>query len=139
MAEIGPSAAKLAQAIIEIRPHPQQGFRSCLGIIGLTKGYPRPRVEAACKRALAINALTYKSIKSILKNNLDSKPMPQAEQDQPALFHDNIRGGGYYASGRRKAMLVNPIIEQLSRMKLQGMVNVPGRIDEQHRRPKPEL
>ena len=100
MGEIGPSAAKLAREIIQARPHPHQGFRSCLGIIGLSKGYPRPRVEAACKRALAINALTYKSIKSILKNNLDSKQLPQAEPDQPALFHDNIRGGGYYASTR---------------------------------------
>lgn len=100
MSDIGPNAAELAKAIIEIRPHPQQGFRSCMGVIGLAKGYPRQRVDAACKRALDINSLTYKSVQSILKNNLDSQPLPATEPEQPALFHDNIRGAGYYATDR---------------------------------------
>jgi len=95
-AEIGPATAELAQAIIEARPHPQQGFRSCLGIIRLAKGYSQERVEAACRRALAIKALTYKSVQSILKNGLETQPLPQRELEPPTLFHDNIRGAEYF-------------------------------------------
>lgn len=67
----GQATAKLVEVIISSRPHPQQRFRSCLGILRLAKGYGQQRLEAACQRALAIGAHNYKSVKSILKNGLD--------------------------------------------------------------------
>lgn len=92
----GPASAELIGRILEIRRHPQQGFRSCLGILRLGKTHGETRLEAACRRALCIGALSYKSIESILKHKLDQQPLPDNQPDQPSLFHDNLRGPNYY-------------------------------------------
>ena len=55
--EIGPSTAALFEAIMTERPHPEQGFRTCLGILSLARSYERTRVEAACRRGVSIRAL----------------------------------------------------------------------------------
>jgi len=93
----GPKTQKLITQIMESRPHPEQGFRSCLGIMRLAHRYSPERVEKACARALAINGLSYKSVESILKNGLDQQPLmfDHAENPNP-LIHDNIRGTHYY-------------------------------------------
>jgi transposase len=100
-AAIGPSAALLCDLILEQRPHPEQGFRACLGIVRLTKPFGGARVEAAASRALEIGARTYGSVKSILDNNLDRQaPQRRAtsprESGDPAILHSNIRGARYY-------------------------------------------
>lgn len=95
-AAIGPSAGALCGLILEERAHPEQGFRSCLGIVRLMKAFGRARVEAACGRALEIGTRTYGSVKSILDNNLDHQAAPQRAADGPAIDHHNIRGAGYY-------------------------------------------
>ncbi|WP_143814693.1 transposase [Magnetofaba australis] len=94
--ESGPHVAKLATHIIENRPHPEQGFRSCLGIIRLAKKYGSERVDAACARALAIGGPTYKSVKSILQSNLDQQPLPESDPTTPSIQHNNLRGAGYF-------------------------------------------
>lgn len=76
--------------------HPQQGFNSCLGIISLAIKYGNDRVEVASQRALAIGAVSYKSMKSILQNGLDAKPLPQQVPAQKPLNHPNIRGTTYF-------------------------------------------
>jgi transposase len=96
--EAGPATAELIASILKTRPHPQQGFRSCLGIISLVKRYNKDRVEAACKRALAIGGRSFKSVRSILEYGLDQNPSPQPAQAVLNLSHDNIRGGEYYAT-----------------------------------------
>jgi transposase len=95
--ETGDAVAAVAQRILESRPHPQQGFRSCLGVMRLSKRYGDERLQAACRRALATGTCSYKSIESILKNGLDQKPLPQAAKPAPAIEHENIRGADYYA------------------------------------------
>ena len=70
-AKIGPATIALVEAIMEAKPHPEQGFRSCLGIISLVRTYGSERVEAASRRGNDIGATTYGSIKSILQNGLD--------------------------------------------------------------------
>ena len=95
-AKIGPNAFTLTAKLLESRPHPQQAYRSLLGILRLGKSYGDHRLEAACARALQIGALSYRSIESILKNGLDQKPLPQTENIRQPLNHDNIRGAGYY-------------------------------------------
>jgi transposase len=92
---IGPSTALLCELILEHRPHPEQGFRACLGIVRLAKPFGTDRVEAAALRALEIGARTYGSVKSILDNNLD-RQAPQRRADDPAILHPNIRGARYY-------------------------------------------
>lgn len=91
----GPQTAMLIAEIMESRPHPQQGFRSCLGVMRLSGEYGPARMEAACKRALDIKSATYKSVKSILQTGLDKQPLP--EKKKTALIdHSNIRGSDYY-------------------------------------------
>ena len=95
-AKTGEHTATLIEKILQSRPHPQQGFRSCLGIMRLAKHYGDDRLEAACTRALHIQSLSYKSIESILKNGLDSQPLPQPTTGEAAIEHGNLRGQSYY-------------------------------------------
>jgi len=93
----GPATAEVVATILSSRAHPQQGFRSCLGIMRLGKSYGDERLEAACQRALRLGASSYKSLQSILKNGLDRQALPEAEEATPEpIAHPNIRGGGYY-------------------------------------------
>lgn len=94
--ETGRATAKLVETILTSRPHPQHGFRACLGIMRLGKTYGEVRLEAASRRALAIGACSYKSVESILKNGLDKKPLPATTVESPAIEHDNLRGPDYY-------------------------------------------
>lgn len=93
----GPETARLVEEIMASRPHPQQGFRSCLGLLGLEKIYGQGRLEAACRRALFIRGLSYKSVKSILVAGLENEPLPGPKPAQLILTHENIRGPEYYA------------------------------------------
>jgi len=93
-AAIGDDTAALIELILRSRPHPEQGFRSCIGILGLRKQYDAERlVDGACARALALGTRSYSSVAAILKNRQEKKG---ADQEQPSLFHENIRGSGYY-------------------------------------------
>ena len=95
--QIGPNTEKLVTHILENKPHPQQGFRSCLGILRLGKQYSQERLEATCTYALSIHGFSYKSVESILKNGLDQKnTLGQPSQDNPPFSHPNIRGKEYY-------------------------------------------
>lgn len=96
-AKTGPACEGLARAIMNSRAHPQQGFRSVLGIMSLGKTYGDQRLESACQKALDIKARSLKSVKSILKNNLDKKVQKQSSQPMLPINHHNIRGKNYYA------------------------------------------
>lgn len=95
-AQTGPATAALVEAILAARRHPEQGFRACLGILRLGKGYGAERLEAACERALAIGAPSFRSVPSILRHGLDRRPLPAEDSPTPALVHDNVRGPDYY-------------------------------------------
>ena len=86
----------MVEAILTSRVYPQQGFRSCLGIMRLGSRYGDDRLEAACRRAMAIGACSTKSIESILKHDLDRLPLPDKPRVAPAIDHVNIRGPKYY-------------------------------------------
>ena len=94
----GPNTKFLIDRILHTRPHPEQGFRACIGILRLAKSYNGERLEAACERALEIGAHSYSSVVSILKNNLDRRRQaPQSKAATgPAINHDNIRGPHYF-------------------------------------------
>ncbi len=93
-ASVGANTAVLVDVILRSRPHPEQGFRSCIGIIGLVKRFGTARVDAACARALVLGTRSYNSVATILKNHRENVPPPMAEG--PILIHENIRGPGYY-------------------------------------------
>lgn len=96
--KVGPYCAQVAEQIISSRPHPEQGYRPCLGIMRLTKGYGEVRLEAACRRALALDVCSYRSIKSILTTGKDVEPLPGDGVDLMSCTrsHQNVRGGDYY-------------------------------------------
>ncbi|MFQ5601553.1 MAG: IS21 family transposase [Candidatus Krumholzibacteriia bacterium] len=94
--KIGPATARLVEAILTDRPHPEQGYRSCLGILRLEKKYGADRLEAACARAFTAGARSYRHVDSILKNGLDSMPLPDRSRPSPPIVHENIRGAQYY-------------------------------------------
>ena len=90
-ATIGPQAKCLIEQIMQKQQHPEQGYRSCFGILRLAKSFGHERLNAACNRALAINAFSFKSVNSILKSGLDQRPLPEKPR-QLTLVHENIRG-----------------------------------------------
>jgi len=95
-AKVGPATVALFEAIMKARPHPEQGFRSCLGIVGLARSYGLTRLEAAARRGNDIGATSYGSIASILKHGLDKAFATEPTPDAPPVRHGNIRGSGYY-------------------------------------------
>jgi transposase len=93
-AAIGPNTEGLIAAILSARRHPEQGFRTCIGVLQHMRGVPKERVEAVAAKALAIRALTYKSIVSLLDTYHERAPAPAA--DTPVITHPNVRGPGYF-------------------------------------------
>jgi transposase len=102
---VGPHTRDLAAAILAERPHPEQGYRSCLGLVRLERRYGADRVEAACARALAAGARSYRHVDAILKHGLDCVPPPtQTARARPEVApHEHVRGPAYYHTmeGRR--------------------------------------
>ena len=93
---VGRACAAVVQWQMEHRPHPEQGYRACLGLQRLARQHGPQRLEAACARAVAIGSPTYRSIVSILNSGLDRHPLPSASTPSPMPEHDNVRGPSYY-------------------------------------------
>lgn len=93
--KVGPATAALIAVVLERRRHPQQAYRSCLGILRLAECYGNTRLEAAAERALAIGSSSYRSVESILRHRLDETCARLADAAEP-VRHDNIRGSLYY-------------------------------------------
>ncbi|MCH8999471.1 MAG: IS21 family transposase [Proteobacteria bacterium] len=98
-ATTGSNTEALIDLILRSKPHPEQGFRSAIGILRLARTHGSERLEAACERAFEIGAHSYSSVASILRNNLDRREPPQSSDratDGPTIQHRNIRGSGYF-------------------------------------------
>ncbi len=92
---IGPNVEIFVDVVMRRRHHPEQGYRTCLGVLKLANSFGNERLDAACERALEINSYTYQSLHSILKNGLD-RQRRERPTDGPAIKHSNIRGAGYF-------------------------------------------
>jgi len=102
---IGPGTRDVVRWQLDNRPHPEQGYRACLGLLNLVRQYGQYRLEAACLRALAMGSPTRKRIKSILETKLDQHPQlfpvttpSQAPAAAPKVSHANVRGPEYFRS-----------------------------------------
>jgi len=95
---IGVATGEVVAHILDHKPHPEQGYRACLGLLSLGKRFGAARLEAAAQRAQTTGAMTYRSLHSILKLGLDqsSPDAVEATTHLPAT-HDNVRGAAYYA------------------------------------------
>jgi transposase len=92
----GPATGAFITELLTRRPHPEQGFRSALGVLRLAKRYGDARLEAACQRASACQSFSYKSVESILKHNLDQQPLGERTPPRAHATHPNVRGPNYY-------------------------------------------
>jgi transposase len=92
--DIGPNTEALILSVLARRPHPEQGFRTCIGVLRLFRGLAADRAEAVSARAIEVGVLSYDSVASILRHRLDRSASPQAADGTP-LLHENIRGSGY--------------------------------------------
>jgi len=93
---VGVATAEVVRTILERKPHPEMGYRACLGILSLEKIYTKPRLEAASQRAVQLQAFSYQSLKSILKRSLDRQLVFDPEAVPPGPRHENLRGPLYY-------------------------------------------
>jgi transposase len=95
-AKIGPHTGQVVAKILASRRFPEQGYRSCLGLLRLAKAFGEDRLEAACRRALRLDCISYKSVQSILKTGLDRQPLPQQLPLRTPVEHTNLRGADYF-------------------------------------------
>jgi transposase len=101
---IGEATGKVVRWQLESRPHPEQGYRACLGLLNLAKHYGPARLEAAAQRALAIGSPTRGRIKSILDAKLDQHPelfattASETPATAPPVLHANVRGADFFRS-----------------------------------------
>jgi transposase len=97
---VGPATAQLFAEILNRKPHPEMGYRSCLGILRLGQRYATERLEAAARRAVSTGACSYRSVKSILECSLDRQAL-ETPPSSPPLAHENLRGASYFDTSSR--------------------------------------
>jgi len=95
--KIGPACGRVVAGILHSRPHPEQGYRACLGLMRLGKRYGGARLEAACQRAEQLRSYSYRTVKNILASSQDRVALEEEPTTAATTTHDNIRGGSYYA------------------------------------------
>lgn len=103
-ASIGEFTEHLIELVFESSQHPLQAARSSLGILRLRQSFGSERLERACERAIVIKAISYKSVRSILKKGMDHLSLPETKPSGPSLQHDNLRGAQYYHESGKEAM-----------------------------------
>ncbi|MCY0894819.1 MAG: hypothetical protein OWS03_00800 [Alicyclobacillaceae bacterium] len=101
---IGPNTGILVARILERKKHPEQGYRACLGLLNLSKQYPRERMEAAALRALTIDSCSYRSVKSMLQTRMEQTYLPLETSVETTPQHSNIRGADYYKAAMNKTL-----------------------------------
>jgi transposase len=98
-ARTGPATGRLVSEILKRRAHPEQGFRSCLGILHLGRRFSEPRLESACLRAESLSSYSYRTVKNILSSGLDGMRVEAELDEVRSVEHENIRGASYYEAG----------------------------------------
>lgn len=93
--DIGKETEQYIRRILDSKQHPEQGYKSCIGILQYAKKYGRERLNNACRRGIYYNSYNYKVIQNILKNNLDKTEIERENQYRLPL-HENVRGSSYY-------------------------------------------
>jgi hypothetical protein len=105
----GPATAALVAAILAAKPHPEQGYRACLGLMRLGKTYDGARLEAAAARATQLGAPSYRTVRNILASGADQVPLAAAPAAAaPLPLHPNIRGSAYYTREEQLCWLTPP-------------------------------
>ncbi len=104
---IGPNVGALVTTMLRADPHPELRYRSCLGVLRMGKTYGDARLDAACARAIALGANSYRTVSEMLKRRLESAPLPDAPPASGAAdasaaipmsdtVRENVRGADYF-------------------------------------------
>jgi transposase len=93
--QTGPATGRFVAGLLERRPHPEQGYRACLGLMRLGREHGAERLEAACARAERLRSYRFRTVEHILKSQQDRLPLDEPAA-RPALTHENVRGASYY-------------------------------------------
>lgn len=93
---IGMATGEVVSRLLQMYKHPEHGYRSCLGMLSLSRRYGETRLEAACERALALGAFRYRHVRDLLASNRDLLPMQASDTEWTSPAHANVRGPGYY-------------------------------------------
>jgi hypothetical protein len=106
----GPITAQLVATILATKPHPEQGYRACLGLMRLSKAHGPARLDAAAARALALGAPSYRTVQNILASGVDRVPLADGTSAAPPPLpaHANIRGRDYYTREETLCLLTPP-------------------------------
>jgi len=94
--DIGDNARSVIETVLLSKNHPEQSYKSCLGILNLVKRYGRDRFLRACARAIEYDICSYRNLCNILENNMDSADTCPVFFDSQLPVHENIRGSEYY-------------------------------------------
>jgi transposase len=94
--QTGPATGRVVAGILERRPHPEQGYRACLGLMRLGRVHGTDRLEAACQRAEQLRSYRYRTVEHILRHQQDRLPLEAPPSARPLVTHDNLRGAAYY-------------------------------------------
>jgi len=94
--KMGPATGRFISEILQRRRHPEQGFRSCMGIFRLSQSFGEQRLEAACLRAEALSSYSYRTVKNILSSGSDRLKVEPELDEVVHREHENIRGASYY-------------------------------------------
>ena len=93
---IGMATGEVVSRLLQMYKHPEHGYRSCLGLLSLSRRYGEARLETACERALALGAFRYRNVRDLLANNRDLLPQDAGQPEWTSPAHANVRGPGYY-------------------------------------------
>ena len=95
--QTGPVTGRFVARLLAERPHPEQGYRACLGLMRLGRAHGPDRLEAACGRAEGLRSYRYRTVEHILTHHQDRLPLGDVGPARPPLTHENLRGAAYYA------------------------------------------
>ncbi len=97
--KIGPATGRVVAGILASRPHPEQGYRACLGLMRLGNRHGEQRLESACERTEHLRSYSYRTVKNILASKQDRVPLEgDSSHPDPTTTHHNIRGATYYVA-----------------------------------------
>ena len=82
--------------ILDRKQHPEQGYKSCVGILSFAKKVGNDRLTKACQRALGYGIYNYKTIQSILEKGMEQYDQKEEHEQLSMPLHENIRGEEYY-------------------------------------------
>ena len=98
--QTGPATGRFVAELLRRRPHPEQGYRACLGIMRLGRRSGADRLEAASVRAAALGSYAYRTITNILTSAQDQLPLEAPDEPSTTPTHANIRGATYYTPSK---------------------------------------